>query len=154
MRDTLNESLKTAVKAKDSRKACTLRLINAAIKDRDIAMRTSGSELLSDEGILDLLAKMVKQREESHRLYEEAGRLDLAQQEADEIAIIRDFMPRQLSESEMSDAVIAVIDETGAEGLRDMGKIMGALKAKFPGQIDACRASSVAKQHLCAPAAG
>jgi uncharacterized protein len=153
MRDTLNDSLKDAVKAKDSRRACTLRLINAAIKDRDIAMRTNGSERLSDSGILDLLAKMVKQREESHRLYEEAGRLDLAQQEADEIDIIRTFMPRQLSEDEVSEAVVKVIDETGAEGLRDMGKIMSALKARFPGQIDACKASSLAKQHLCAPAA-
>lgn len=153
MRDTLNDSLKDAVKAQDSRKACTLRLINAAIKDRDIAMRSNGSERLSDEGILDLLAKMVKQREESHRLYEEAGRLDLAQQEADEIDIIRTFMPRQLSEDEVSEAVVKAIDETGAEGLRDMGKIMSTLKAQFPGQIDACKASSVAKQHLCAPAA-
>ncbi|MGD1888119.1 MAG: GatB/YqeY domain-containing protein [Cohaesibacteraceae bacterium] len=152
MRDTLNDSLKTAVKAQDSRKACTLRLINAAIKDRDIAMRASGSERLSDEGILELLAKMVKQREESYQTYEQAGRLDLSQQEADEIEIIRSFMPRQLSDDEVSDAVATAIVETGAEGLRDMGKIMSALKARFPGQIDACKASSVAKEHLCAPA--
>lgn len=152
MRDTLNDSLKTAVKAKDSRKACTLRLINAAIKDRDIAVRSDGAERLSDEGILELLGKMVKQREESNRVYEEAGRLDLAQQEAEEIEIIRSFMPRQLSEDEVSDAVVKAIDETGAEGLRDMGKIMSALKARFPGQIDACKASGLAKQHLCATA--
>ena len=150
MRDLLNESLKDAVKARDSRKACTLRLINAAIKDRDIAARTGGSGKLSDEGILDLLAKMVKQREESTRLYEEAGRLDLAEQEMQEIEIIRSFMPRQLSDDEVNSAVATVIDETGAEGLRDMGKIMSALKARFPGQIDACKASSVAKQHLSA----
>ncbi|MEM6381677.1 MAG: GatB/YqeY domain-containing protein [Pseudomonadota bacterium] len=152
MREHLNESLKDAVKAKDSRKACTLRLINAAIKDRDIAVRSSGSEKLSDREIIDLLAKMVKQREESTRIYEEAGRLDLAGQERDEIAIIREFMPRQLSESEVSAAVIRVIDETGAEGLRDMGKIMSAMKSQFPGQFDACKASSVAKQHLSAAA--
>lgn len=152
MRDTLNDSLKMAVKAQDSRKACTLRLINAAIKDRDIAMRAGGSERLSDQGILELLAKMVKQREESYQTYEQAGRLDLAQQEADEIQIIRSFMPRQLSDDEVSDAVANAIAETGAEGLRDMGKIMSALKARFPGQIDACKASSVAKDHLCAPA--
>jgi hypothetical protein len=152
MRDTLNDSLKDAVKAKDSRKACTLRLINAAIKDRDIAMRSSGSERLSDEGILDLLAKMVKQREESHRVYEEAGRLDLAEQEAREIDIIRDFMPRQLNEAEVADAVMNAITDTGAEGLRDMGKIMSALKARYPGQIDACKASSVAKDRLSAAA--
>ena len=151
MRDRLNESLKDAVKAKDSRRACTLRLINAAIKDRDIAARTAGGTgRLSDEGILELLAKMVKQREESTRLYEEGGRLDLAEQELQEIEIIRSFMPRQLSEAEMSQAVAAAIGETGAEGLRDMGKIMGALKARFPGQIDACKASLLAKQHLSA----
>lgn len=148
MRDTLNDSLKAAVKAKDSRKSCTLRLINAAIKDRDIAVRSNGDERLSDEGILDLLAKMVKQREESSRVYEEAGRLDLAEQETEEIAIIRTFMPRQLSEDEVTDAVVKAIDATGAEGLRDMGKIMSALKAQFPGQIDACKASGVAKEHL------
>jgi uncharacterized protein len=152
MRDLLNESLKTAVKARDSRKACTLRLINAAIKDRDIAVRSSGQDRLSDEGILELLGKMVKQREESNRIYEEAGRLDLAQQEAEEIDIIRSFMPRQLSDAEMSEAVVEAIGQTGAEGLRDMGKIMGALKARFPGQIDACKASGLAKQHLSAHA--
>lgn len=152
MRDTLNDSLKEAVKAKDSRKACTLRLINAAIKDRDIAIRASGSERLSDEGILELLGKMVKQREESSRVYEEAGRLDLAEQETEEIEIIRTFLPRQLSEDEVSAAVVKAINETGAEGLRDMGKIMSALKARFPGQIDACKASGFAKQHLRATA--
>ncbi|MBV6656963.1 MAG: GatB/YqeY domain-containing protein [Devosiaceae bacterium] len=151
MRDLLNESLKDAVKAKDSRRACTLRLINAAIKDRDIAVRSDGSDKLSDAGILELLAKMVKQREESTRIYEEAGRLDLAEQEIQEIEIIRSFMPKQLSDEEMSSAVVRVIGETGAEGLRDMGKIMSALKAQFPGQIDACKASSVAKHHLSAP---
>ena len=154
MRDMLNDSLKAAVLAKDSRKACTLRLINAAIKDRDIAMRSNGSERLSDAGILELLGKMVKQREESHRVYEEAGRLDLADQEATEIEIIRSFMPRQLDDDEMSEAVVTVIGETGAEGLRDMGKIMAALKARFPGQIDACKASSFAKRHLSSVAAG
>ncbi len=153
MRDILNDSLKDAVKAKDSRKACTLRLINAAIKDRDIAMRSSGSEKLSDSGILDLLGKMVKQREESHRVYEEAGRLDLADQESQEIDIIRGFLPRQLDEGEVNEAVAKAIAETGAEGLRDMGKIMNALKAQYPGQIDACYASSVVKQHFSAVAA-
>ena len=152
MRDTLNDSLKDAVKAKDSRKACTLRLINAAIKDRDIAVRTNGEERLSDQGILELLAKMVKQREESHRVYEDAGRLDLARQEMEEIEIIRAFMPRQLTEDEVTDAVVKAIDDTGAQGLRDMGKIMSTLKAKVPGQFDACHASSVAKQQLAAHA--
>ncbi|MEM6711304.1 MAG: GatB/YqeY domain-containing protein [Pseudomonadota bacterium] len=150
MRNQLNDSLKTAVREQNKRKSSTLRLINAAIKDRDIALRAKSEDRLSDEGILELLAKMVKQREESQRLYEEAGRLDLADQESEEIDIIREFMPQQLSEEETGDAVTGIISEVGATGMKDMGKVMAALKAQFAGQIDAGKASAVVKERLSA----
>ena len=152
MRDQFNHSLKQAVLDQDRRRACTLRLINAAIKDRDIAARTKGNGKMSDTEILELLATMVKQREESQTTYEDAGRLDLAEQEAEEIIIIREFMPRQLDDQEVASAVRDVITEVGASGLRDMGKIMATLKSRFPGQIDACHASKLAKAHLAAHA--
>ncbi len=134
-RTQITDALKQAMKAKDSERLGTLRLINAAIKDRDIALRTEGREV-SDDEILAILGKMVKQRQESTKAYEEGGRLELAQREMDEIKVINDFLPAQLSEAEAAAAVDAAIAETGAESIRDMGKVMGILKGKYTGQMD------------------
>ncbi|MHA7849473.1 GatB/YqeY domain-containing protein [Roseovarius sp.] len=137
LRDRVNTALKTAMKDKDTARLTTLRLINAAIKDQDIARRgTDDASSVTDTDILAILAKMTKQRQESVRAYEEGGRLDLAEREAGEIAIIEEFLPRQLSEDEIETAVDDVIAETGATSIRDMGKIMGRLKDKYAGQMD------------------
>lgn len=127
----------------------TLRLISAAIKDRDIQNRTAGrGEGVSDEEVLDILAKMVKQRRESVQIYEEAGRIELAEREQREIVVIQEFLPRQLSDDEARMAVRAVIDELGAVGLKDMGRVMGVLKERHAGQMDFARASAIAKELL------
>ena len=148
MRTAIAEALKASLKAQDKRRTSTLRLINAAIQDRDIANRGNGKDPVNDEEILQILAKMVKQREESAKAFEEGNRLELAAQERDEIAIIREFMPKQLGEDETKDAVRAVIAEVGAEGLRDMGRCMNALKEKFPGKMDFGKASGIVKSML------
>ena len=148
MRDEINAGLKEAVKARDTRRTSTLRLINAAIKDRDIAARGEGREKVSDEEILALLQKMVKQREDSADIYEKAGREDLATQEREEITIIQDYLPQPLGDAEVAAEIDAAIAETGAEGLRDMGKVVGALKVKFPGRIDFGKASKLVKEKL------
>jgi len=148
MRDEINAALKEATLAQEKRRMGTLRLINAAIKDRDIAARTGGREAVSDEEILEILAKMIKQRKESATTYEEAGRLDLAQQEREEIEIIAAFLPRQLSEEEMAEACRKVVEEVGAESLKDMGKCMGALKEHYAGQMDFGKASTLVKKIL------
>lgn len=148
MRDEINDSLKTALKARDSSRAATLRLVNAAIKDRDIAARGDGKDQISDEDILALLQKMVKQREESMEIYAKAKRDDLAEQESAEIAIIKDYLPKPLGDDEVSAEIDAAIVATNAEGLRDMGKVVGALKAKFPGRIDFGKASKIVKEKL------
>ena len=135
MRDQINEALKEAVKAKDSRKSSTLRLINAAIKDRDIAARSSdNTEGVSDDEILEILSKMVKQRVESSETYKQANRQELVDQELEEIEIIKSFLPRQLDEDESRTAVESVINELQASGLKDMGRVMGELKARYTGQ--------------------
>ena len=126
----------------------TLRLITAAVKDRDIAARGTGRDGVSDEEILEILAKMVKQRVESAETYEQAGRLDLAQQEREEIDIITSFLPRQLDESEMTEACREAVEEVGAASLKDMGKCMGALKQHYPGQMDFGKASKLVKKIL------
>lgn len=148
MREKINASLKTAMKAKDTRRTATLRLINAAIKDRDIEARGEGRDNIDDADILALLQKMVKQREESISIYEKAGREDLAEQEREEVAIIKDFMPQPLSDEEVTAAIADAIAETGAEGLRDMGKVVAVLKAKYPGRIDFSKASKIVKESL------
>lgn len=148
MRDKLTAALKEATLAQDRRRMGTLRLINAAIKDRDIAARGAGKEAVPDEEILQILAKMIRQRLESAQTYEEAGRLDLAGQEREEIDIIASFLPRQLDEKEMSEACRKVVEELGAESLKDMGKCMGALKERYPGQMDFGKASKVVKDIL------
>ncbi len=137
MRDRITAALKDAMKAKDVGRLSTLRLISAAIKDREIAARGSGDEsAVGDDDVLAILGKMVKQRQESARQYEEAGRLELAEKERGEIVVIEEFLPRQLDDDEISAAIDAAISEAGAESLRDMGKVMGLLKAKYTGQMD------------------
>lgn len=142
MRDAISEGYKTALKAGDKRRTATLRAVNAAIKDKDIEARGQGKGPLGDEEVLTLLQKMVKQREESLGIYEKAGRDDLALVEREEIAILSEFLPQGLSEAEVEAAIIDAIKKTGAEGAKDMGKVVASLKADFPGRIDFGKASA------------
>lgn len=148
MRETLTAALKEATKARDARRVSTLRLVSAAIKDRDIAARTAGAEQATDAELLALLAKMIKQREESQKIYAEAGRTELADQEGAEADIIREFLPKQLSDADMAKAIDDAIAETGASGMRDMGKVMGVLKGRYAGQMDFGKASGAVKAKL------
>lgn len=148
MRDEIAQALKTALKGGDRRRVSTLRLINAAINDRDIALRGQGKDRASEAELLDILAKMVKQREESSRLYREGGRPDLEQQELEEMEIIREFLPKQLSQEETATVIREAIGETEAHSLRDMGKVMGVLKERYRGQIDMARAGALIKAEL------
>ncbi|MEM7569004.1 MAG: GatB/YqeY domain-containing protein [Pseudomonadota bacterium] len=150
LRDDLKDAMKAAMKAKDSRKLTTVRLILAAVKDRDITLRTSQDSGDDDAMILDILAKMIKQRRDSIKAYEEGGRCELAEQEREEIAVIEEFMPRQLSDDEVSDAVKEAMASTEAQGLKDMGKVMGALKAKYAGQMDFGKAGAAVRAQLSA----
>lgn len=137
LRDRLQAALKEAMKAKAADRLSTLRLINAAIKDRDIASRGEGGpEMVSDAEITAIMGKMVKQRQESARAYEEGGRLELAEKELAEIGVIQEYLPRQMTESEVAAAVEAAVSETGAASIRDVGKVMAVLKAKYAGQMD------------------
>jgi hypothetical protein len=137
LRDRLQTALKDAMKAKEADRLSTLRLINAAIKDRDIASRGDGGpEMVSDADITAIMGKMVKQRQESARAYEEGGRLELAEKELQEIVVIQEFLPRQMTEAEVTAAVEAAVAETGASSIRDVGRVMAALKAKHAGQMD------------------
>lgn len=149
MRNRVGDALKTAMKSKDTERLSTLRLINAAIKDRDIALRGEGREDgVSDDEVLQILGKMVKQRQESARAYEEGGRLELAEKERNEITVIEAFLPRQLDEDEIAKAVDAAIRSSGAETVRDMGKVMGTLKSKFTGQMDFGRVGPMVRDRL------
>ena len=136
MRTKIAEEMKQSMKDKNPRRTSTLRLINAAITDRDIALRGKGKDKADDEEVLDILTKMVKQREESSKMYREGNRPELEAQELEEIEIIREFLPTQLSAQEAETAVNDAIAETGAESLRDMGKVMGILKERYRGQLD------------------
>ena len=137
LRTRISGALKDAMKAKDADRLSTLRLINAAIKDRDISLRGEGREDgVTDAEVLQILGKMVKQRQESARAYEEGGRLELAEKERAEVVVIEEFLPRQLSGDEVSAAVDKAIAATGADGIRDMGKVMGELKARYTGRMD------------------
>lgn len=149
LRDRINDSLKQAMKAGDKRRTGTLRLVNAAIKDRDISKRTSGPDAgVADASIVEVLAKMIKQRQESLGIYEQAGRSDLAAQEREEIDIIEGFMPRQMSGEEVKSAIEAAIKAVGATGMKDMGKVIAELKARHAGQVDVGKASAVVKGML------
>ncbi|MFW2437203.1 MAG: GatB/YqeY domain-containing protein [Parvibaculales bacterium] len=149
MQEQFSEALKAAVKSQDKVRISTLRLITAAIKDRDIAARTADNrDGVSDDEILEILAKMVKQRQESATTYEQAGRLELAEQERNEIAVIEEFLPRRLDDDEMAIAVDTVIQAQAASSLKDMGKVMGALKSQYAGQMDFGKAGALVKQKL------
>ena len=151
LRDRFSNELKGAMKAKDARRTGTLRLVLAAIKDRDIAHRTEENrDVISDDEILSLLAKLIKSREDSVVLYEQGGRPELAAAERDEIAIIREFMPKQMDEAEAKAAIASVIAELGADSLKDMGKVMAALKERFAGKMDFGKASGQVKDALTA----
>ena len=149
LRQTLSDALKTAMRDKEGRTVATLRLIIAALKDKDIAARASdGDDQIDDNEILAMLQSMIKQRQESVKAFAEGGRPELAAQENEEIGIIRGFLPAQLEGEALTAAIDDVIAETGAESLRDMGPVMAALKARFPGQIDFAKASGVVREKL------
>lgn len=149
MRDSLNAALKEAMRAKNSVAVSTLRLILAALKDRDIAARAKGqNDGIADDEILQMLQSMVKQRRESISMYEKGGRLELAEQERTEITIIQRFLPQQMDEPEIANAVRALVDEMGATGLKQMGAVMGELRVRYAGQMDFGKASPIVKAAL------
>lgn len=149
LRTRLSEALKESLKARDGRASATLRLILAALKDRDIAARSRGlGEGIPEDEILQMLQSMIKQRRESISLYEQGGRLELAEQEREEIAVIERFMPVQMDELAIREAIVAMIQELGASGLKDMGRVMAALREKFAGRMDFGKASQVVKAAL------
>ncbi|MEH2512105.1 uncharacterized protein YqeY [Nitrobacteraceae bacterium AZCC 1564] len=148
LRDDINNAVKEAMKAKDERKLSTLRMINSTLKNADIEARGQGKPPLSDDEVLGVLQKMIKQRQESVELYDKGGRAELAEQERAEIAVISAYLPKQMSEDEVKAAISAVISETGAAGMKDMGKVIAALKAKYAGQMDFGKASGLVKAAL------
>lgn len=151
LRNRVNVALKEAMKERAADRLSTLRLINAAIKDKDIEARGEGREDgVGEAEVLAILGKMVKQRQESARVYEEGGRIDLAEREMGEIKVIEEFLPRQLNEAEVDKAVDEAIAETGADSIRDMGRVMGALKSKYTGQMDFGAVGPQIKRRLCA----
>ena len=147
MREKFSSELKAAMKAGEKRRVGTIRMIMAALKDKDIEARGQG-KTVSDEDILALLQKMTKSRKESQEIYEKAGRVDLATQESEEIAIIQGFLPQQLSEPEVAQAIAAAIAETGAASIKDIGKVAGALKGKYAGRMDFAKAGAIVKRIL------
>lgn len=154
MRDSITQAVKDAMKSGDKLRLSTLRLIQATIKDRDIAARvdakgqSSGRDRIDEAELLGLLQKMIKQRRESAETYATAGRTELAEKETAEIAVIEEFMPQQLSEAETEKAVSDIISEIGAAGLKDMGRTMGVLKERYAGQMDFAKASALVKAKL------
>lgn len=148
LRQEISQALTQAMKAQDKLRLSTLRLIMAAVKDRDIANRGAGKDPVGDEELLGILGKMVKQREEFARIYEEGNRIELAEGERAEIVIISGFLPVQMSDDEVKKACADVITEIGAQGLRDMGKVMAVLKERYAGQMDFSKASALVKTLL------
>ena len=149
LRERLNERLKSAMKDKDSRAVSTLRLILTAIKDRDIAARGKGeSDGIAEPEILQVLQTMIRQRQDAIKLYEQGGRLELAQQESEEIAIIEEFLPEQLDEAAVETAIREVVLEVGAKSIKDMGKAMAELRKRYAGQMDFGKASATLKEQL------
>ncbi|HKO07911.1 MAG TPA: GatB/YqeY domain-containing protein [Alphaproteobacteria bacterium] len=149
LRARLSEALKTAMKARDARSVSTVRLILARLKERDIEVRPKGKpDGISDEEMVAMMQGMIKQRRESIELYERGRRPELAEKERGEIAVIESFMPHQLSESEMAEAVASVVGELGASGIKDMGKVMAKLKERFAGTMDFAKASTIVKARL------
>lgn len=148
LRDDINNALKDAMKAGEARRVSTLRLVNSALKNADIEARGQGKPALSDEDLLALLQKMIKQRHESVELYEKGGRPELAAQERDEIAIIAKYLPTQMTEHEISETIAALVKETGATAMKDMGRVMAALKERYAGKLDFAKASGALKKML------
>lgn len=149
LRDRVSAATKDAMKAKDADRLSTLRLVSAAIKDRDIAVRADGNDAGVDEaGITAILSKMVKQRQESVRAYEDAGRVELAEKERTEITVLEEFLPKQLTGDEVTAAIDAAIQAVGASSLRDMGPVMGVLKSKYTGQMDFGAVGPLVKERL------
>lgn len=149
MRDQINAALKDAMKAQDATRTATLRLVLAAIKEREISMRDAdGGEPLNDQTVMEILAKMIKQRQESAQVYEESGRLELAERECAEIEVIREFLPKPLSAEEIAEAVQEVIEELKATSIKDIGKVMGALKERYTGRMDFSKTGALVKKAL------
>ena len=148
LREDINDAVKVAMKAKDERTLSTLRMVNSTIKNADIDARGQGKPPLSDTDLLGVLQKMIKQRQEAVELYDKGGRAELAAQEREEIAVITAYLPKQMSEDDVNAAIAAVIAETNAAGVKDMGKVIGALKAKYAGQMDFGKASGLVKAAL------
>ena len=147
LRDDINKALTEAMKAKNERAVSTLRMVNSTLKNADIEARTTGKPL-GDAEVLAVLQKMIKQREESVELYKKGGRDDLVKQEQEEIAIIQGYLPKQMSDADMTAAIDAAIKDTGAATIKDMGKVIGALRGKYAGQMDMGRASAMVKTKL------
>jgi len=148
LRDDINNAVKEAMKARDERKLSTLRMVNSTIKNADIEARGQGKPPLSDADLLSVLQKMIKQRQEAVELYDRGGRAELAAQERDEIAVISAYLPKQMPDEDVKAAIASVIAETQASGMKDMGKVIGALKAKYAGQMDFGKASGMVKAAL------
>jgi len=152
LRERINEAVKGAMKAQEKLKLSTLRLVNAAIKNADIEAQMAQKPALTDDDILGVLQKLIKQRQDSVAAYEQGGRKELADQERGEIEIIKSFMPQQMSEAEVKAAIAEAIEATGAQGMKDMGKVMAALKQSHAGKIDFGKASALVKQLLAGQA--
>jgi len=150
LRDDINKALTEAMKAKNERAVSTLRMVNATLKNVDIEARGSSKPPLGDAEVLSVLQKMIKQRQESVELYRQGNRADLVKQEEEEIAIISGYLPKQMSEAEMAAAIDAAIKDTGAASMKDMGKVIGALRGKYAGQMDMAKASAAVKGKLSA----
>ncbi len=148
LRDKINDGMKDAMKSQDKLRLSTLRLVNAAIKNADIEARGLGKDAPDDGAVLALLQKMIKQRRESLAIYEKAGRKEQAKQEAIEIAVIEEFLPKQMSEAEAKAVIAAVVKEVGAAAPKDMGKVMAVLKERYAGQMDFGKASGLVKDLL------
>ena len=144
----MNNALKEAMKAKNERAVSTLRMVNSTLKNADIEARGAGKPALGEAEVLAILQKMIKQRQESVEMYKKGERPDLVKQEEEEIAIISAYLPKQMSDSEVSAAIEAAITETGAAGMKDMGKVIGALRSKYAGQMDFGKASGLVKARL------
>jgi uncharacterized protein len=148
LRDDINNALKEAMKAKNERAVSTLRMVNSTLKNADIEARGTSKPPLGDAEVLGLLQKMIKQRQESVEMYQKGGRDDLVKQEQEEIAIISGYLPKQMSEDEVKAASEAAVAETGAAGMKDMGKVIGVLRGKYAGQMDFGKASGLVKARL------
>ena len=148
LRDDINNALKEAQKAKNERTVSTLRMVNSTLKNADIEARGQGKEPLTDADLLAQFQKMIKQRQESVEMYKKGERADLVKQEEEEIAIISAYLPKQMAEAEMTAAIESAIKETGAAGMKDMGKVIGALRGKYAGQMDFGKASGFVKSKL------